>query len=67
MKNKEYIDDEKLDTVVGGISNETTDGSDEENEKNLVNAVSEVRRREHYDKPVVKRKKKAEIARKRKY
>ena len=33
----------------------------------LSGVMSEVRKREHYDKPSVKRKKKAEAARKRKY
>ena len=37
-----------------------------ENES-LEGVLAEVRRREHYEKPSVKRKKKAEAARKRKY
>jgi len=49
--------------------NETLDSALRRFKKNCAKAgiISEVRRREHYDKPSVKRKKKEEAARKRKY
>ena len=49
--------------------NETLDSALRRFKKKYANAgiIGEVRKREHYDKPSVKRKKKSEAARKRKY
>ena len=49
--------------------NETLDSALRRFKKNCAKAgiISEVRKREHYDKPSVKRKKKEEAARKRKF
>ena len=76
MTTKKEINEESLELVAGGLDEgdnleEENDSLNDENE-NLgqpVNSevVQEARRREHYDKPTVRRKKTAAAARKRKY
>ena len=47
--------------------NETLDSALRRFKRNCAKAQQEIRKREHYEKPSVKRKKKSEAARKRKY
>ena len=73
MDNKEIkeLNEEELKTVAGGF-----DSGDEETLESALrrfkrsaasDGIPEERKREHYEKPSVKRKKKSEAARKRKY
>ena len=74
MTTKKEINEESLELVAGGLDEgdnleEENDSLNDENLGQPANseAVQEARRREHYDKPTVRRKKTAAAARKRKY
>ena len=69
-KTPEELQDTALDQVSGGVG--TVIDDDSENEplslgNGSIPVLGEPRKREHYDRPNVKRKKKAEAARKRRY
>lgn len=70
------LTDEKLTNVSGGLALDNVDEDDDGLEEALRrfkretqrdNIIAEIRKREHYEKPSIRRKKKAEAARKRKY
>ena len=71
-KTPEELQDKTLDQVAGGVGTASDDASEGEplslgNGSIPVPVLVEPRKREHYDRPNVKRKKKAEAARKRRF
>ena len=69
-KTPEELQDKALDQVAGGVGTASADSSEDEPlslGNGSIPILGEPRKREHYDRPNVKRKKKAEAARKRRF